>query len=272
MEVMDKDALLACDMDGTVIPLETGDERDREIREFRLLLAKHKNIVAAYVTGRHLELGLAGVEQYQLPMPDIFVCDVGTSIHLRGAGKWVVDQEYRQELLQSWNGCTNRDIGMMLTTVPGLCAQEEEKQGEFKRSYYVSRDKDHREIVRLIHERLTSKGVGAQVIYSVDSKKDIGLVDVLPAIAAKDAALAYLWKKLGLEKDRIVYAGDSGNDLLAFVSGFYAIVVNNTPEAVKAEVRRQMREKGIEARIFFAPSNYVQGVMEGCFHFSIFQP
>jgi len=257
-------------MDGTVIPLETGEERDREIREFHRLLARHGNIVAAYVTGRHLELGLAGVEQHQLPMPDVFVCDVGTSIHLQEAGKWVVDEEYRHELLRSWNGCTSGDIGVMLTTLPGLSPQENEKQGEFKRSYYASRDRDHREIIRLIHERLGSKGVGAKVIYSVDINKDIGLVDVLPEIAAKDAALAYLWKKFGIEKDRIVYAGDSGNDLLAFVSGFNAIVVGNTPEAVKAEVRRQMRDKGIEARIFFAPSNYVQGVMEGCFHFKIF--
>jgi sucrose-6F-phosphate phosphohydrolase len=269
---MQKDALLACDMDGTVIPLDTGEGRGREIREFHRLLAKHGNIVVAYVTGRHLELGLAGAAQYELPMPDIFVCDVGTSIHWGAAGNWVMDEEYRQELLRSWNGRTNGDIGAMLTTIPGLFVQEAEKQGEFKRSYYASRDKDHREIVRLIHERLASKGVGAKVIYSVDAESNIGLVDVLPEIAAKDAALAYLCKKLGLEKDRIVYAGDSGNDMLAFVSGFNAIVVNNTPAAVKEEVRRQMQEKGIEERIFFAPSNYVQGVMAGCFHFKIFRP
>jgi hypothetical protein len=67
---MQKDALLACDMDGTVIPLETGKERDGEIREFHRLLAKHENVVLAYVTGRHLELGLAGVARYRLPMPD----------------------------------------------------------------------------------------------------------------------------------------------------------------------------------------------------------
>jgi HAD superfamily hydrolase (TIGR01484 family) len=259
-------------MDGTVIPLETGEARAREIREFQRLLAQHSNILVAYVTGRHLELGLAGVAHYELPMPDVFVCDVGTSIHWRATGKWDVDEKYRHQLLRSWNGRTNAEIGVMLATVPGLSAQEQEKQGEFKRSYYAARARDHREIVRLIHERLAGNGVRTRVIYSVDAKKNIALVDVLPEIAAKDAALAYLWEKLGLEKDRVVYAGDSGNDLLAFVSGFNAIVVNNTPAPVKEEVRRQMREKGIAARIFFAPSNYVQGVMEGCFHFKIFRP
>jgi sucrose-6F-phosphate phosphohydrolase len=269
---MQKDALLACDMDGTVIPLETGEERNLEIREFHRLLARHENVVPAYVTGRHLELGLAGVEQYGLPMPDIFVCDVGTAIYGRSRGDWVVDEQYRHELLQSWQGLTGADIGAMLDTISVLSAQEEEKQKEFKQSYYVSREVDYREIISLIRDRLAGSDVRANVIYSVDSKKDVGLVDVLPEAAAKDSALVYLWEKLGLKKDRIVYAGDSGNDLHAFVSGFNAIVVNNTPEAVKEEVRRQTREKGIEERVYFATTKYVQGVMEGCFYFKIFRP
>jgi sucrose-6F-phosphate phosphohydrolase len=268
---MQKDALLACDMDGTVIPLETGEERDGEIREFHRLLAKHENIMLAYVTGRHLELGLAGVEQYRLPVPDIFVCDVGTTIYFRSRGDWVVDEQYRHELLRSWQGFTGADIGSMLGNIPVLVAQEEERQKEFKQSYYVSRDVDYREVLRLIHDRLLSRDVRANVIYSVDGKKNIGLVDVLPEAAAKDSALVFLWKKLGQEKDRVVYGGDSGNDLQAFVSGFNAVVVNNTPEPVKDVVRRQSREKGIEGRIYFASAKYVQGVMEGCFHFNMFR-
>jgi len=268
---MQKDTLLACDMDGTVIPLETGKARDAEIREFHRLLSLHENVVLAYVTGRHLELGLAGVELYRLPVPEIFVCDVGTSIHVRGQDDWIVDEQYRSELLHSWQGLIGADIGAMLDSVSFLDAQEEERQTEFKQSYYVARDIDHRRVVRLIHDRLASRSVRANVIYSVDSKKDIGLVDVLPEAAAKDSALVYLWKKLGLEKDSIVYGGDSGNDLQAFVSGFSAVVVNNTPEPVKHEVRRQSREKGIEQRIYFATARYVQGVIEGCYHFNLFR-
>jgi sucrose-6F-phosphate phosphohydrolase len=268
---MQKDALLACDMDGTVIPLESGEERDLEIREFHRLLKRNENVVLAYVTGRHLELGLAGVEQYGLPMPDIFVCDVGTTIYGRSHGGWVVDEQYRHELLQSWQGLNGAEIAAMLDTISVLSAQEEEKQKEFKQSYYVSRQVGYQEVISLIHARLSSRDVRANVIYSVDSQKDVGLVDVLPEVAAKDSALIYLWKKLGLKKDRIVYAGDSGNDLRAFVSGFNAIVVNNTPEPVKEEVRRQTREKGIEERIYIATARYVQGVMEGCFYFKIFR-
>lgn len=265
-----KDALLASDMDGTVIPLKPNPEREAEIKKFNHLFQKHSNVALAYVTGRHLELGLAGVNQYHLPMPDIFVCDVGTTIYFRSRHMWRKDENFRLELRRSWQGLSGADIARLLFDMPDLAAQEDEKQKEFKQSYYASMDMDCKEIAGRIHDRLNPRGIKANVIYSVDAKKNVGLVDVLPEIAAKDHALRYLWQRLGLEKDLVVYAGDSGNDLLVFVSGFNAIVVNNTAEAVKREVRRQAQAKSIEDRIYFAAGTDVQGVMEGCFHFKIF--
>lgn len=267
---MNKDSLLASDMDGTVIPLDRRDSRTQEIEQFNRLIAGHENLALAYVTGRHLELGLAGVEQHGLPVPDIMVCDVGTSIYFRDNNEWRQDEAYSSELRDSWNGLTGPDIARVLADVPMLTVQEEERQKEFKQSYYASVAEDPARIVATTQERLAQNGIEANVIYSVGTMGDIALVDVLPTIAAKDYALEYLWRSLGLEKDRIVYAGDSGNDLLAFVSGFNAIVVENTAEAVKEEVRRQAKEKDIADKIFFAPSKFVAGVMEGCFHFKLF--
>jgi len=271
LNVMKKTALLASDMDGTVIPLDLGKERDKELLEFNRLIQKNSHIALAYVTGRHLELGLAGVKQYRLPSPDIFVCDVGTTIYFQKHGDWHKDEEYRQHLKQSWQGKTGSDIASILQDIHALEPQEEDKQKEFKQSYYIARDIDIDTIVNMIHEHLAGYAIEANVIYSVDSKKKVGLVDVLPQRAAKDYALSYLWKKLEFMKDSVVYAGDSGNDLLAFLSGFNAIIVDNTADAVKETVRRQAREKGIEERIFFASTRFVQGVMEGCFYFNLFR-
>lgn len=269
---MNKTAILASDMDGTVIPLESGDERDAEIREFNRLVHANQHVALAYVTGRHLELGLEGVAKYKLPMPDIFVCDVGTTIYFKAQDddQWVVDQQYRNDLKHAWKGHTGSDIADMLRKIPDIEEQEDERQKEFKQSYYVSRAIDDRMIVKTIHDRLGEHGVEANVIYSVDTIRNIGLIDVLPNIAAKDHALRYLWHRLELEFDNVVYAGDSGNDLLAFVSGFNAIIVNNTSEAVKEEVRKQAQEKKIEQRTYFAGAKYVQGVIEGCFHYHLF--
>ena len=129
---MNKTAILASDMDGTVIPLESGEEREVEIREFNRLILANRQVALAYVTGRHLELGLEGVEKYQLPLPDIFVCDVGTTIYFKVRDQWEVDQQYRNRLKESWKGHTGSDIAHMLQDLRYLEEQEEERQMEFK--------------------------------------------------------------------------------------------------------------------------------------------
>ena len=265
------DSLLASDMDGTVIPLDTKEKRKEEIQKFNTLIKNHPNILLAYVTGRHLELGLEGVSRFKLPFPDIFVCDVGTTIYHNKDGEWLLDKEFRSELAASWKGLSGADIAALLNDISVLTPQEDEKQKEFKQSYYTPVDADREGYCKEIIARFKPHGIKANIIYSLGVNKDIGLLDILPPNAAKDYALNYLWKNLKLNKERIVYAGDSGNDLLAFVSGFNAIVVNNTAETVKDAARSKARKKNIEQRVYFANGNCVQGVIEGCYHFNLFQ-
>ena len=269
---MQPTALLASDMDGTVIPLDSKPEREKEISRFQEIITANPQVALAYVTGRHLELGLDGIARHNLPTPHIFVCDVGTTIYFRtDQSQWQRDEEYRTELKKSWHNRTGADIAAMLADLAMLIPQEEEKQKEFKQSYYLEPAHDHETVLAAIHTCLADHELTANVIFSIDSLKNIGLIDVLPEIAAKDYALAYLCRKLELDRNRIVYAGDSGNDLLAFLSGFNAIIVNNTAEPVKEAVRREARTKQIEEHIFFAPTPFVQGVMDGCAHFNLFR-
>jgi sucrose-6F-phosphate phosphohydrolase len=263
--------LLASDMDGTVIPLDQDSGRAAEIRQFNRLCDQHANLLLAYVTGRHLELGLTGVRQFNLPVPDIFVCDVGTSIFRREDENWQQDEQYRQHLSEDWGGRNGRDIAGLLDGILLLRPQEGERQKEFKQSYYVSLEVDHRRIIGEVEERLARHRIKANVVYSIDTVRKLGLLDVLPGGAAKDRALDYLRHRFALDREKIVYAGDSGNDLLAFVSGFQAIVVNNTARAVKGEVLRLARQKNIEDCVYFARHDYVRGVMEGCYHFQLFK-
>ena len=268
---MKAEYLLASDMDGTVIPLDDGAERSGEITEFRSLIDRHKDVALAYVTGRHLELGLKGIKEFNLPLPEIFVCDVGTTIYWKKETAYQLDQGFRKGLKESWKGRTGEEIADLICAIPGLTEQETERQTEFKQSYYIPVDAETDRVVQSIQDRLADEKIEANIIYSVDTKKNIGLLDLLPKAAAKGSALEYLWNRLGILKDNVVYAGDSGNDLDAFASGFNAIVVNNTPNDVKDEVRKQIRLRNIEDRVFFANSKYVKGVIEGCFHFSLFR-
>ena len=72
--------LLASDLDGTLIPLERDAQRLREVAELVDAFEASEGLLLAYVTGRHLSLAQAGIEEIGLPSPDWFVCDVGTRL------------------------------------------------------------------------------------------------------------------------------------------------------------------------------------------------
>ena len=257
-------------MDGTIIPPDRGKGRFEAIRKFDKLVKRNKKLALAFVTGRHLELALKGIEKYELPLPDILVCDVGTAIYLRTGNKWELDQTYRKGLKKSWAGFSRSDIAKILADMTELKEQEKEKLKEFKQSYYLSTETDRDKLFVKIETRLKRKKINANLIYSVDSKKNVGLLDVLPATASKYSALRYIQRKLNLKKDRIVYAGDSGNDMPVFTSGLNCIIVGNTRKEVKEEVQRIAVQKGIAEKLFFARHKYTEGVIDGCLFFNIF--
>ena len=260
--------LLATDMDGTIIPLDKKKKRLEEIKYFKKLV-NNKKIKLAYVTGRHLELALKGIFEYKLPYPHILVCDVGTSVYIKKNGNWHKDKTYRKKLKKSWKSYTGRDIAFFLRKMHSIKEQEKEKQKEFKQSYYVPLNMGKSRLINQLKSALAKKGVKANIIYSVDKKKKIGLLDLLPSFASKDSALRYLQKKLKIPKKNIAYAGDSGNDMEAFLSGYNSILVGNTRSSVKREAKTQARKKGISKRIYFASGYYVMGVIEGCRHYRI---
>ncbi len=259
--------LLASDIDGTLLPLADIAAYREGIAEFGRLRRAHPDVRLAYVTGRHLSLGLQAVEEFALPVPDDLVCDVGTSVYSHENGAWVLDQTYREDLRATWQGKSAEVIDTYLADLPELQTQEAERQQEFKRSYYAPAGADLRDLVQRIQRRLSRHGMASNVVDSLDESKNVALIDVLPAAAAKDSALRYLEKKARVAESCLVYAGDSGNDLAAFISGYKAIVVGNTAEAVKEEVRRRAPRS---ERVFFAPGRYVESVIDGCRHFGVF--
>jgi sucrose-6-phosphatase len=263
--------LLASDMDGTVIPLERPARWKKPIAEFRQAVETDRSIALAYVTGRHLELALQGVEKYALPNPRFIVCDVGTTVYLRRGRRWVRDSAYRDLMRQGFGGHAGADVRDALEGTEGLTLQEDETQAEFKCSYYTSLRIDRQKLFARVKRRLARAGIQANLVFSQDAKRKRGLLDVLPSDTAKDTAIFYLQRRLEIDREAVVYAGDSGNDLLAFVSGFRAIVVANTPRPVRETVRNVIRRKSCLAdRIYFAKSKYTAGVLEGCRHFGMF--
>jgi len=217
------------------------------------------------VTGRHLSLAQAGIEEVGLPSPDWFVCDVGTSVYRRANGSYEPDQEYRQAMRAALGGLSGDDARAAIGAMDGLELQEEEKQAEFKVSYYTRGRPEP--FVDAVQSRLDAAQAKVNLVASHDPVTDRGLLDVLPAEIAKDYAVRYLHDRSGVDEDHLVYAGDSGNDRAAMLTGFRVIVVGNADEELKKDLGIESVAQGIAERIYFAEHPYARGVLEGLRHF-----
>lgn len=261
--------LIASDLDGTLIPPPDHDSGPDEISMFRRLVRRQEGVALAYVTGRHLELALEGIHDQGLPRPDILVCDVGTTVYQRMGNEWLLDEAYRERISEPWDGKTAAQIAALLGDLPGATPQGPGRQQEFKQSYTVDLPSDLTRLESFILDKLRVAQLSARVICSVDPVRKVGLLDLLPPRAAKDSALEYLQKSMGISESRMVFAGDSGNDILGLTSGHQAILVGNATEDVRTEVRRIAAERQLEASVYFAKAKYAAGVIEGCRHFGL---
>ena len=257
--------LLASDLDGTLIPLETDAQRLRELGEWVDAIKASGNILLAYVTGRHLSLAQAGIAEVGLPSPDWFVCDVGTSVYFRTNGAYEADPEYRRAMRAAFGGLNGDDVLAAIGAVEGLDLQEPEKQAEFKVSYYTRGRPEP--FLDTVQSRLEEANADVNLVASHDPISGRGLLDVLPAGVAKDFAVRYLQERSGVQEGHLAYAGDSGNDRAAMLAGYPAIVVANADEALKQDLAEQSSASGAAAQIYFAEHPYARGVLEGLRHF-----
>lgn len=259
--------LLASDLDGTLIP-PARVSTDAGVAELRQAVERARELSVAYVTGRSLPLAMEGIQRYRLPAPGVLVCDVGTSVFVAEEGEWMPDPAYRALMLEALGGAGPGDARAALRELEGLELQEEANQTDFKLSYYTPGDARGEELAAAARDRLGQVG-RFNVVHSVDPVTGRGLLDVLPAGVAKDVALRYLHDRSGVAEKSLVYAGDSGNDLAAMLSGFNVVVVGNATEALKETVRAQAETRGLTERVHFAEAWYAAGVLEGCRRFGI---
>jgi HAD superfamily hydrolase (TIGR01484 family) len=239
----------------------------REVAELVVAMQASEGVQLAYVTGRHLSLAEQGIAEVGLPKPDWFVCDVGTSVYHREVAGFQPDETYREAMRAAFGGLGGADVREAVGEVEGIELQEEEKQAEFKVSYYTRGR--HEPYVGVVQSRLDTAGARINLVSSFDPVSGRGLLDVLPAGVAKDYAIRYLHEHTGIDAEHLVYAGDSGNDRAAMLSGFRAIVVGNADEVLKEELKRASAAKGLSERLYFAQEPYAAGVLEGLRHFAL---
>ncbi|MDH5231754.1 MAG: HAD-IIB family hydrolase [Gammaproteobacteria bacterium] len=236
------DRLLICDIDNTLI----GDGASLK----RLLDRIHQSdehIGLGVATGRHLSSAQQAMQEWEVPHLDFIISSVGTEIHYGPQsvfdGGWARLIEYR------WNA---EEIRFALKSLAGLRLQPRSEQRPFKVSYFI--DPHQAPSPKEIKRFLRQHDLHVNVVYSHGS-----FLDVLPMRASKGSAVRYIADKWGIPFEKILVAGDSGNDIDMLRGDTLGVVVgNHTPEVKRLRGR---------PRIYFAEAEFAQGIIEGIDHY-----
>ena len=266
--------ILATDLDRTLLPNGSWTSDPGAIDLFNELTEKH-DVQVVYVTGRNLQLAESAIREYGIRYPHVLIGDVGTSIRKYGQGEWRADEGWDTHVKQS---CPRWDADAIRSTVAGidgLVEQEREHCSLFKQSYYV--DHDRNEAILKAVDELVRGRYDEVIVYSLDSQSGKGLLDCLPNSATKQTALEYIADELGASKADVVFCGDSGNDVFPLTAGFSGVLVRNADDQLVSKVK-QAYDSNPELRVYFAKGGfkglngyYTSGVIEGAYHYGIFQ-
>jgi sucrose-6F-phosphate phosphohydrolase len=269
-----KNSILLCsDLDRTILPNGDAEESPRARLILRRLV-RRPEIHLGYVSGRDRRLIQEAIAEYDLPLPDYAVGDVGTTIYELNGDSWHPWKSWFEEIAKDWKGLTQQDLAKLNHNCHALGLQEPEKQNRFKLSYYADPSADQQRLVDQLRRRMSRHGLRCRFIWSVDEQQGVALLDVLPRRASKLHAIRFLMDRKGYRKDRTVFCGDSGNDLDVLTSDLPSVLVKNASEEVQRETMDTVNKNGRTGTLYIARGNFLHmngnysaGVLEGLAHF-----
>ena len=265
--------LICTDLDRTLIP--NGEQPESpEVRPLFRQLVSNSEITLAYVTGRDKTLVQEAIAEYELPIPDFVIADVGSTIYEIKNNQWLRLTDWDNQISIDWQYKTQADLVKFFTDFDHIKLQEITKQGLHKLSYYVSLEAELEPIIIIIRSKLETEKIQANIIWSIDEKAQIGLLDILPISANKYHAITYLMKTQNFTLDNTIFSGDSGNDLDVLMSPIKSILVANAHLEVKETIQSEIEQTGLKDSIYIAQGkssklngNYSAGILEGIFHY-----
>ena len=263
--------LLCTDLDRTLIPNGDADELPDARQRLAVLINQH-GIHLAYVSGRDHQLVQQAIEEYQLPYPEYVIADVGSTIYFCSGADWSLVAAWHQQIGHDWAEQTAMQIYHYFTELSVLTLQEVSKQGRYKLSYYVPLSADHEALMQQMQKIALQHHLAINLIYSVDDEKKLGLLDVLPASASKLAAIYFLLDELAINKDEVIFAGDSGNDIDVLCSDLPAVLVANAQYDVRQQALSLAEQNGHRDYLYLAHGvtgngHYADGIIEGMQHY-----
>ena len=261
-----KRMLLCTDLDRTLIANGEQPPSSGSLSIFEHL-TERQDVTLAYVSGRDRGLIERAIAEFELPVPDFVIADVGATIYRVDAAGWQHWGQWDEQIAPEWRGLSGAEIYRKLSVFSVLRLQEAEKQGRHKLSFYVPLDTDMQGLLYEIDMHLKSSGINANLIWSIDEAADTGLLDVLPAGANKLHAIRFLMQQAGFANENTLFAGDSGNDLDVLLSEIPSVLVANADEEVKNRAMAADKLYIAKGGYLGMNGNYSAGILEGVAHY-----
>ena len=233
--------LLISDIDNTLI-----GNNDSMYELFQHLELNNTKLAWGVATGRSLELTLEAMTEYNIPMPDILICSVGTEVYYGPNLRH--DKGWQQHISYLWKP---EEIKEVLDDFDFLVFQEAEGQRSHKISYYLEETGDR---LQRIRQRLKERNLRCKTIFSHGQ-----FLDVLPLRASKGKAIDYITYKFDFSPRHIMVAGDSGNDFDMIAGSARGLVVANHSEELQTLRNRE--------NIYFSSEAYASGIIDGLKHY-----
>lgn len=235
------------DLDGTLLG---NPEATRRFKTAWEGLPKNSRPLLGYASGRLVQDVIDLLATRVLPWPDYVIGGVGTQIY-DGRRKRPL-KEFEQQFRAGWQlGKIEAIVGRF----PAVTRQPPQFLHPYKSSWYLPQATP--ETIAALEKQLADVGLQVCVVYS--SAHDL---DVLPANATKGGALQWLCRHLSVPLERVLVAGDTGNDASMFLlPGVQGIVVENAqPEFIEAVIK---------VPTFNATRVIADGVLEGLEYFGV---
>lgn len=242
--------LLVADIDDTL----TGDEK--ALSELAQVLKDNRGSIGfAVATGREVSSARKLLEQAGLEHVDIIISSVGSEIYY--GDELIPDKGWETHIRKNWKP---QQVLSSLEGLADLTLQEEPGAVRaYKKSYDITSGRSPADIEADVHDILYQHRLSCRVIRSHGS-----FIDILPYRAGKGKAVRYLSAKWNIPYERIITAGNSGNDLDMLTAAVKSVVVANHTE----ELKRLRRSK----RTYFSPKSYAAGVLDGLYHYKVINP
>lgn len=274
VSMTEKRLLLCTDMDRTIIPNGLEPETN-SVRHRLQKLVNHPQVMLAYVSGRDCLLMQQAIQDYDLPIPDYAITNVGSQILEIKEQQWQELSQWQQCMDLQWHGKDASYIYGLLANITQLSLQEAHKQSPHKISYYLTPAKDLQATTEKVQTCLRQANLDCNLIASIDEMEQVGLLDILPKGASKLHAIEFLRERLQLQQDELIFAGDSGNDLAVLTSSINSVLVNNASQAVRQQAVQISKQNGTQEHLYLAQGqyldsngNYAGGVLEGVWHYA----